>query len=529
MSGGVAVIDYNRDGLPDLYFTNAPSVAMALKGEKAWSALYRNNGNGTFTNVTKQAGVGHPCWVMGVAVGDYNNDGWPDLLVTCLNGVILYRNNGNGTFTNVTKQSGLGNDHGWATGASFADYDEDGYDDLFVPHYVVFHLHHLPQMGSSKTCEFSGIAVQCGPRGLPGEADNLYHNNGNGTFTDVSLAAGVENSQHLYGLTSVWSDFTHDGHLDLFVANDSGPNYLYINDGHNHFTDDAMMAGVGYSQNGLAFANMGVALGDYLHTGRFSIAVTHFSGEYTSLYRNTGKMNFADVSYSSGIAQATKPYVGWGDAFVDLDNSGWLDFFQVDGHVYPQVDSKPIGTRFREPKLLFWNNHDGTFRNVSTLVGPAIQIPQVSRGLAVADLFNDGHEELIVENLQGEPMILRPEYTDHKDDHHWVEFELEGVKSNRLALNAILTATAGNLVQRQEILSGGSYLSQNSLRVHFGLGKHAHVDKLQILWPAGETETIMNIPADHIYAIKEGVGIVPLKEIHPKVSIPSMTRSSASG
>ena len=516
MSGGVAIIDYNRDGWPDIYFTNAPNVDMALKGEMARGALYRNNGNGTFTDVTKQAGLGYPCWAMGAVVGDYNNDGWPDLLITCLNGVVLYRNNGNGTFTNVTKQAGLAGDHGWATGASFADIDGNGYDDLFVPHYVVFHLHHLPKMGSSQTCEYDGIAVQCGPRGLPGEPDNLYHNNGNGTFTDISKEAGVEDSQHLYGLTSVWNDFNHDGHLDLFVANDSGPNYLYVNNGHNHFTDDAMMAGVAYSQNGFEQANMGVALGDYMHTGRMDIAVTHFSQEYTSVYRNDGNLNFTDVSYATGIARDTEHDVGWGDAFVDLDNSGWLDFFQVDGHVYPQVDSKPIGTRFREPKLLFWNNHNGTFRDVSKLVGPAIQIPQVSRGLAVADLFNNGHEDLVVENLQGEPMILEPEYTNHDGDHHWVEFELEGVKSNRLALNARLTAIAGKLVQTGEILSGGSYISQNSLRVHFGLGKHDRVDTLKILWPAGETEVIKNIPADHIYAIKEGVGIVPFKDIRPK-------------
>jgi hypothetical protein len=515
MSGGVAIIDYNRDGHPDIYFTNAPSVAMALKGQTAVGALYRNNGNGTFTNVTKQAGLDHTCWAMGAVVGDYNNDGWPDLLITCLNGVELFRNNGNGTFTNVTKQAGLAGDHGWATGASFADIDGNGYDDLFVPHYVVFHLHHLPKMGSAQTCEFQGIPVQCGPRGLPGLPDNLYHNNGNGTFTDISVQAGVQDSQHLYGLTSVWHDFNHDGHLDLFVANDSGPNYLYINNGHNHFTDDAMLSGVAYSMNGHEQANMGVALGDYMHTGRFNIAVSHFSGEYTSVYRNDGNLNFTDVSFASGIARATQHDVGWGDAFVDLDNSGWLDFFQVNGHVYPQVDTRPIGTRFREPKLLFWNNHNGTFRDVSKLVGPAIQIPQVSRGLALADLFNNGHEDIVIENLIGQPMILEPQYTDHKNDHHWVEFELEGVKSNRLALNAVLTATAGKLVQKQEIRSGGSYISQSSLRVHFGLGAHATVNTLSIHWPHGETLVIKNIAADHIYAIKEGVGIVPFKDIRP--------------
>ncbi|WP_238525514.1 MULTISPECIES: CRTAC1 family protein [Acidobacterium] len=516
MSGGVAIIDYNRDGLPDIYFTNAPDVSMQLKGEKARGALYRNNGDGTFTDVTQQAGVGTPCWAMGVAVGDYNNDGWPDLLVTCLDGVVLYRNNGDGTFTDVTKQSGLGKDHGWATGASFADYDGDGYDDLFVPHYVAFSLKNLPEIGSARTCMYHNIAVQCGPRGMKGSPDNLYHNNRNGTFTDVTAQAGVGDRQGLFGLTSLWHDFNGDGHLDLFVANDSGSNYLYINNGHNHFTDEAEVAGVAYNADGFEQANMGVALGDYLHTGRFSIAITHSSEEYTALYRNDGHLDFNDVSFKSGIARPTSEMVGWGDAFVDLDNSGWLDFFQVNGHVYPQVDSQPIGTHFLEPKQLFWNNHDGTFRDVSNLVGPAIQIPQVSRGLAVADLFNDGHEDLVVENLQGQPMILRPEFTNH---NHWVEFELEGVKSNRLALNAVLTATAGTLVQKQEILSGGSYISQDSLRVHFGLGMHDHLDKLQIHWPAGDTETLTKIPADHIYAIKEGAGIVPFREIRPAAPV----------
>ncbi len=349
MSGGVALIDYDRDGWPDIYFTNAQSVDMALAGKKARSALYHNNHDGTFTDVTDKAGVGYPCWAMGAVVGDYNNDGWPDLLVTCFGGVVLYRNNGDGTFTDVTKQAGLRNDSQWATGAAFGDYDRDGWVDLFVSHYVDFHLDDLPAFGSRQTCKYRGIDVQCGPRGLKTSSSNLYHNNGDGNFTDVSKQSGIRDSPNAFGLTAVWSDFDDDGHLDLFVANDAGRNYLFQNDRSGHFTEIGFAAGVAASQDGAEQANMGVALGDYLHTGRFSIAITHFSDEYAALFRNDGGMSFTDVSYTSGIAPSTTPYVGWGDAFFDFDNSGWLDLFMVNGHVYPQMDTAEAGPKYREP------------------------------------------------------------------------------------------------------------------------------------------------------------------------------------
>ena len=499
MSGGVALIDYDRDGWPDIYLTNAPGIDMALAGRKARSALYHNNHDGTFTDVTEKAGVGYPCWAMGASVGDYDNDGWPDLLVTCFGGVTLFRNNHDGTFSNVTKQTGLSADSGWATGAAFGDYDRDGWPDLFVAHYVDLDLKDLPEFGSKPTCQYHAIAVQCGPRGLKGSPDALYHNNGNGTFTEVSKAAGVDDAQRFFGLTAVWSDFNNDGRLDLFVANDGEPNYLYRNDGNGHFTDIALAAGVAVNLDGSEQANMGVALGDYEHKGLFSIAITHFSEEYAALYRNDGGLNFTDVSYPSGIARGTTPYVGWGDAFFDLDNDGWPDLIMVNGHVYPQVDTKDIGTRFREPKLLFLNQHDGTFRDVSKLAGAAIQIPQVSRGLAVGDLFNDGRLDIVVENLEGEPMILRNQAGDKQGAdnqggprNHWISFELEGAKGNRLALNARLRATAGDLVQQDEVRSGGSYLSQSDLRIHFGLANHEKVDKLEIFWPSGKVETLTN-------------------------------------
>lgn len=505
MSGGVALIDYDGDGYPDIYFTNAPSVAMALAGKKARGALYHNNHDGTFTDVTEKAGVGYPCWAMGAAVGDYNNDGLPDLLITCFGGVVLYRNNGNGTFTDVTKQAGLAGDTAWATGASFGDYDGDGWADLFVSHYVDFHLNDLPTFGSKVTCQYHNVAVQCGPRGLKGSPDNLYHNNGNGTFTDVSKKAGVDDPQGFFGLTAVWTDLNGDGRPDLFVANDGEPNFLYRNDGNGHFTDVAQQAGVAVNQDGNEQANMGVALGDYQHTGRFSIAVTHFSDEYMALYRNDGDLNFTDVSYASGIAQSTTHYVGWGDVFFDLDNDGWPDFFMVNGHVYPQVDQAKDGTKYREPKLLFLNQRNGTFRNISQQAGPAIQVPQVSRGVAVGDLFNDGRLELVIENLEGSPMVLRPEGGPR---NHWIEFALEGTKSNRLALGARVRVTAGKLVEEDEVRSGGSYLSQSDLRLHFGLAQHDHADKAEIFWPSGAKETLSELSSDHIYSLHEGSGIV---------------------
>jgi hypothetical protein len=513
MSGGVALIDYDRDGWPDIYFTNAQSVDMALHGKKARSALYHNNRDGTFTDVTDKAGVGYPCWAMGAAVGDYNNDGWPDLLVTCFGGVVLYRNNGDGTFTDVTKSAGLSGDSQWATGAAFGDYDGDGWADLFVAHYVDFHLDHMAAFGSSDTCRYMGIDVQCGPRGLKGAPDSLYHNNRDGTFTDVSEKAGVGDPEHRYGLTAIWSDFDNDGKLDLFVTNDGQPNYLYRGNGTGRFVDEGFSSGVALNENGAAQANMGVALGDYLHTGRMSVLISHFDNEYAAFYRNDGHIDFTDISNASGIAKGTRGYVGWGDAFVDFDNDGWEDFFLVNGHVYPQVDSVHSNVKYAEPKLLFVNQRNGTFKDLSKLAGAAIQIPQVSRGLAVGDLFNDGKLEAVVENLVGRPMILRPEGGPR---NHWISFQLEGVKSNRLALNARVRATAGDLVQLSEVISGGSYLSQNDLRIHFGLGEHDRVDKAEVLWPDGKVETLTNLTADRFYSVREGAGVVSSKPPQPE-------------
>ncbi len=504
MSGGVALIDYDRDGWPDIYFTNSQTVEMALQGKKARSALYHNNHDGTFTDVTDKAGVGYPCWASGAVVGDYNNDGWPDLLVTCFGGVVLYRNNGNGTFKDTTREAGLSHDDMWATGASFGDYDNDGWVDLFVAHYVDFHLDDMAAFGSSDICKYMGLDVQCGPIGLKGSPDFLYHNNHDGTFTEVAKKAGVADEEHRVGLTSVWVDFDNKDKLDLLVTNDGQPNYLYQGNGRGTFEEVGFASGVGLSESGARQANMGIALGDYLHNGRMSILISHFDNEYAAFYRNDGAMSFTDVSIPTGIARGTRGYVGWGDAFVDFDNDGWQDIFIVNGHVYPQVDKIRANLQYLEPKLLFLNERNGKFKDISKEAGGAIQIPQVSRGMAIGDLFNDGKLEAVVENLKGKPMILRPE---GGPKNHWTSFQLEGTKSNRLALNARIRATAGDLVQLGEVISGGSYLSQHDLRVHFGLASHERLDKAEITWPNGKKETLTNLAADRFYLVREGAGI----------------------
>ena len=522
MVGGVLLLDYDGDGWLDIYFTNAPSVEMALQGQKAKSALYRNNHDGTFTDVTDKAGVGYPCWAMGGAVGDYNNDGWPDLLITCEEGIVLFRNNGDGTFTDVTKQAHL-TDPRWSTGAAFADYDGDGFADLMVSRYVEFDLKNLPQFGVGATCRFRGIPVQCGPRGMKGLGDSLYHNNGEGTFTDVSKAAGLDDPAGYYGLGLVWSDFNDDGRPDLFIADDSTPSYLYRNDGNGHFTDVSYISGTAVSSDGGETAGMGVAVCDFNHSGRFSIHMTNFEDQSNSLYQNDGNMAFTDVAYAAGIAQVSIPFMGWGTGCVDFDNDGWADLFVVDGHVYPQVDALASGGRYRQRKLVFLNKKDGTFADVSNAVGEAVKIPQSSRGAVFGDLDNDGRVDVVVENIDGSPMVLHNEGTG---SNHWITLQLIGVKSNRLALGAKVKVVSGALAQIDEVRSGGSYLSQNDLRVHFGLGSMEKVDRVEIRWPGGGSQTVSNLAADHIYLVREGEGIVSPEQARPR---PPQASPAASG
>jgi hypothetical protein len=511
MSGGVIIFDYDRDGWPDIYFTNAPTVEMAIKGQKSRGVLYHNNHDGTFSDITDKSGLTSTCFAMGGAVGDYDNDGWSDLYVTCLGGNVLYHNNGDGTFTDVTTKAGVA-DGRWSTGASFGDYDGDGFVDLMVANYVDFHLNDLPGFGSSPNCKYRGIDVQCGPRGLKGAGDSLFHNNGNGTFTDVSKSAGVDDPNGYYGMSVVWADFNNTGRPDIYVANDSTPKFLYKNLGDGKFKDIGLESGTAVSEDGSEQASMGIAIGDYLHTGRPSLYVTNFSDENNLLYRNDGNWNFTDVSYPSGLALPSLPFVKWGTAFVDVDNDGWLDLITVSGHVYPQVDTLPSGARYREPKLLQLNQKDGTFCDASDEAGPALKEKHVSRGLAVADLFNDGNMDIVIGDLDGRPMILKNHGVPGR---HWVSFELAGTKSNRLALNARIKIVAGSVAQTDEIHSGGSYLSQNDLRVHFGLGDVKKIDSVEIRWPSGKVESLGPLTADQYYSVLEGQGVVPAERIRP--------------
>ncbi len=512
MGGGVLVLDYDRDGWPDIYFTNAPTVAMALKGQASRGALYHNNHDGTFTDVTDKAGVASPCFAMGGAVGDVNNDGWPDMAITCLGHTILYQNNGDGTFSDVTKKAGI-DDPRWATGAAFADFDNDGFVDLMVTRYVDFQLNDLPGFGSSPTCKYRGIDVQCGPRGLRGAGDSLYHNNGDGTFTEVSKQAGVSDPSGFYGLGVMWSDFNNSGRPDIYVANDSTPNFLYKNDGNGKFSEIGLESGTAVSADGSEQGSMGVAMGDYTHSGRPSIYVTNFADEYNELYRNEGDYDFRDVAFDAGVGLASLPWVKWGDAFVDLDNDGWLDLISVNGQVYPQVDTLPSGARYRQPKNLFMNERNGNFCDAAAQAGAALLQPRVSRGLAIADLDNDGNVDVVIGDLDGAPMVL---HNEGLPGNHWVSFELAGTKSNRLAIGARLKIVAGGMTQTEEIRSGGSYLSNHDFRVHFGLGGAAKIDSLEIHWPSGKVETIKDLKGDQFYAVLEGSGIVDRDQIVPK-------------
>jgi len=459
MSGGVALFDYDHDGYLDIYLVNSLTVDMVKSKQKTRSALYHNNGDGTFTDITDKAGVGDIGWGMGVAIGDYNNDGWDDIYVTCLGPNHLLRNNGNGTFTDVTQKAGVG-DPRWSTGAAFVDYDNDGKLDLFVSNYVDFDVNNLPEFGKGRTCQFKGIPVQCGPRGLKGAGDTLYHNNGDGTFTDVSKKAGVADLDGYYGLGVIASDFDDDGLVDIFVANDSTPNFLYHNNGDGSFKEIGFPAGVAVNENGSEQGSMGVTLGDYDHDGRLDLFITNFDDDYNTLYHNDGKGSFTDVSYAAKVAAVSLPYVGWGTWFFDYDNDGWPDLLVINGHVYPQLPT------YRQRNFVHHNNHDGTFTEVGEQLGAPFLEKRTGRGAAFGDIDNDGDVDVVINNLDGPPQLLR---NDGGNANNSILIKTIGVKSNRDGIGARVKITSGDLTQMGEVYSGGSYLSQNDLRLHFGL------------------------------------------------------------
>ncbi len=513
---GVCLLDYNKDGWLDIYLVNG-STYKALDGKATppHAALFRNNHDGTFTNVANFAGVTNDRWGFGCAVGDYNNDGWPDIYVTNYGKNRLYRNNGNGTFTDVAQQAGVTPDTGtgtpfWSTGATFGDYDGDGYLDLFVGGYIHLDLRNPPISGSKAVgyahCESWGVQVMCGPRGLLGEPDHLFHNNGNGTFTDVSKKLGVNDPSRYYALGTLFADVNNDGKPDLLVADDSTPNYLYMNKGNGTFENDSYISGYALNGSGHEVGNMGIAAGDYLNNGHLDIVNTEFADESNILFQNDGTGAFTDVSHEAGIAQSSIPFVGFGDGFLDYDNDGWKDLLIVNGHVYPQVDQHPKwGTSYAERPLLYHNLKNGKFSLVPAVEGTGLAVVSVGRGAAFGDLFNNGKIDVVINNMDGVPVLLRNVNPDH---HHWVEIKLiGGPKSPRDAVGSTVYLTAGGIRQREDVLSGGSYLSSNDMRVHFGLGEVNKVDQVVIHWPSGAVEKLGLPAVDRIYTITEGKGV----------------------
>ena len=506
VGSGVALLDYDNDGWLDIYIVNGSTYdAASGKATPPHAALFHNNHDGTFTDVAAKAGVTNDRWGFGAVVADYDNDGWPDIYVTNFGKNRLYHNNHDGTFTDVAEKAGvaLGN---WSTGATFGDYDGDGRLDLFVPGYVHYDLQHPPVPGSSAvafpTCEFRGLKVMCGPRGLMGESDHLFHNNGDGTFTDVSEKAGVADKNLYYGLTSVFTDLNNDGKPDLIVANDSTPNYLYINKGNGTFEDASYASGYALNENGQETASMGIAIGDYLNNGRLDLYNTVFSDDYNPLYRNEGDANFTDVSYPAGIAEVTIPFLGWGTGFLDYDNDGWLDLLAVNGHVYPAVDKSDWGTTFAQRPLLFRNQKGGKFEIVPPVKGTGLALTATGRGAAFGDLFNDGKTDVVINQLDGTPILLR---NVSPDKNHWVELKLiGGPKSPRDAVGAAVYLTAGGIRQRRDVISGGSFASSNDPRVHFGLGNATSVEELEIHWPDGTVQKTKPLnELDKVYFVLE--------------------------
>ena len=502
MSGGVALFDYDNDGDLDIYLVNSLTVDLVKTKGKTKSDFYRNDGNGKFTEIGEKAGVSDIGWGMGVAVGDYDNNGFEDLYVTCLGPDHLLKNNGNGTFTDVTAKAGV-NDPRWTTGASFVDYDNDGDLDLFVSNYVDFDINNLPEFGQGKTCQYKSIPVQCGPRGLKGAGDSLFRNNGNGTFTDVAKQAGVMDENGYYGLGVLTGDFDDDGHIDLFVANDSTPNFHYRNKGNGTFEEIGFPAGTAVNENGSEQGSMGVTAGDYDHDGKLDIFITNFADEYNTLYHNDGKNSFTDISYAAKVAPVSLPLVGWGTKFFDYDNDGWVDLFVANGHVYPQLPG------YRQPRLLHRNNRDLTFTEVSAEFGAVLTENRVSRGVAFGDIDNDGDVDLLIADLDGPPQLLR---NDGGNTNNSLLVKTIGVKSNRTGAGARVTVVSGDLTQTDEVRSGDSYISQSDLRLHFGLEKRTKIDSIQVRWPSGTVDKISNVGVNRIVTIKEGLGKIDEKE-----------------
>lgn len=503
MSGGVGLFDCDGDGKLDILTVNGSTIDRFRAGGDLMVTLYHQDANLKFTNITESAGLTVKGWGMGIAVADFDNDGILDLYVTGYGHNVLYKGLGNCKFKDVTKQAGV-EVGGFSTGAAWGDYDRDGFVDLFVSRYVHLDMNNLPGFGSDERfCRFKGVLVQCGPWGMEGESDVLFHNRGDGTFEEVSKKAGLDDPKHRYGLGAIWADFDNDGWPDLYLANDAGPNFLYHNKRNGTFEEIGLISGTALSDDGQELGSMGVDVADYDHDGRFDIFVTNFTDQPNNLYRGLADLAFTDMTWASGLGRGSYQYVKWGTGLVDFDNDGWVDVFVANGHVYPQVDAIPGSTGYRQPMQLFQNRHDGTFEDVSAAAGLDTVPLESRRGAAFGDINNDGNMAVVLLNIGAPPTLL---INRAPNGNHRVLFQLIGTKSNRAAIGARVTVKSASFTQFNEVRSGGSYLSQNDLRLHFGLGSDEKIATVEIAWPSGNKEVLRDLDADQIYVIVEGQG-----------------------
>ena len=505
---GVAIFDYDNDGWPDIFIVNGTTLD-PLGGEKPpTNHLYRNNHDGTFTDVTEKAGLAHTGWGQGVCAGDYDNDGNEDLYVTYYGKNVLYHNNGDGTFRDASETAGVaGTGKAWGTGCAFVDYDRDGKLDLFVSTYVDFDLKTAPAPGDRASCMWKGVAVMCGPRGLPWIKNILYHNRGDGTFEDASDKSKIGETNGHYAFSVSTLDYDDDGWPDIYVACDSTPSILYHNNHDGTFTDTAVIAGAAFNEDGKEQAGMGSTIGDYNGDGKLDIFKTNFSDDTSTLYRNNGDGTFDDVTFAAGLGLHTQ-YLGWGTMFFDFDNDGWPDLLLVNGHVYPEVDKQHLGSEFQEPRILYHNEgYDkgghGKFVDISAEAGPGITAKSSSRGLAIGDLWNDGKLSAVVSNMNAPPSLL---VNQVKTPNHWVAIRTVGTKSNRDGIGSKIWVHAGTRTLADEVRSGSSFDSQSDMRVHFGLGNAAKIDSVEIRWPSGLQERFDELAVDRIHVLEEGTG-----------------------
>jgi hypothetical protein len=507
---GCAFLDYDNDGWLDIFFLSGQLLENTP--QSASNRLYRNNRDGTFTDVTEKAGLRKTGWASAVAVADYNNDGFDDLFLTYYGQNVLYRNNGDGTFTDVTEKAGLLHEGTrWGSGCTFIDYDRDGKLDLFIADYLQFDVAKVPKPGENSSCNWKGIPVNCGPRGLPPGRVWLFHNNGDGTFRDVSDASGVSKAKGSYCMTSVAADFDNDGWPDIYVACDSTPSFLFKNNHDGTFAEIGLESGVALNEDGMEQAGMGLGIGDYNLDGSLDILKTHFADDTAILYKNDGKGNFADMTNSAGLGVETR-YLGWGAAIFDPDNDGYPDLFWVTGSVYPEVEKVLPSYPYKGPRILFRNLKNGKFEELLDQAGPGIAALHASRGCAIGDFDNDGDLDMVIVNMNDAPSLLRNDVTG---SNHWTKVKLEGTKSNRGAIGARVTARYSGHVQAQEVMSQSSFYSANDKRLHFGLGEATKVD-LEVRWPNGATEKFTNVAVDHLITIREGSGVVKTEALGKK-------------